>query len=373
MSLRMITDVLKARNIESHCPLCGRTLARFPSDQEHIFAQWLLHHHDLWNLQLNIPNFIGKRYKSVKIQVCVRCNGKTFGQLEQRVAKIIANYDPFGASTALSDDELAIWLGKIFWLLIRKSHAAIDHRSRDLPQPNRIVPDEVLPGTLFLGMIVRAFATGKGFVSCYATDPPIPEFFYDAPYSLYRYRIDMRDPRADTFDFIDHPVTLSAAIRTNNLGVICLFDGGVHRRFRGAAYDYLAAEALHPQQFAELAGRMMYDQLLLQEDANRVTYYWNTELRSVVAKCHMPRNFFPYVSERHDPEILAGIIARLTAQDPSQILRPGGSFVTCLHDSKGRFLRFAVTDAELAAARADPNQIVVGPANAAWRVREWPE
>jgi hypothetical protein len=55
------------------------------------------------------------------------------------------------------------------------------------------------------------------------------------------------------------------------------------------------------------------------------------------------------------------MIGRHTFNDPSQILAPDGGVVTCLQDSTGKFLRFAVTDEEVAAARADPNQIVSGP------------
>src|ERR1035437_3457121 len=170
MSLRMIRDVLKPKDVATHCPLCGRSFARFPSDEEHIFPQWLLHHHNLWNRQLNIPNFTGKRYKSVKINICKRCNNKTFGALETRIAPLFTDPDPFNAVGALSDNELAIWLGKIFWLLIRKSHSVHDFRTRDLPEPDRILPDDVLPGTLFLGMFERAFATGKALLSRFSND-----------------------------------------------------------------------------------------------------------------------------------------------------------------------------------------------------------
>ncbi len=121
MSLRMITGVLKVREITTHCPLCGRAFARFPWDEEHIVPRWLQHRHDLWSRKLNIPNFIGKRYKTVRITVCKRCNGTTFGALETRLAPLLANGDPFSSTLAVRDAELAIWLGKIFWLLIRKS------------------------------------------------------------------------------------------------------------------------------------------------------------------------------------------------------------------------------------------------------------
>ncbi|PNG25480.1 hypothetical protein CR492_13235 [Methylocella silvestris] len=366
----MIRDVLKAREVLTHCSLCGRAFARFPSDEEHIFPRWLQHHHELWNRKLNIPNFLGKRYKTVKITICQRCNGTTFGALETRLAPLLTNGDPFTSIVTVCDAELAVWLGKIFWLLIRKSHSVIDYRTRGLPKPGRIIPDELFPGTLYLGMMQRAFATGKGFESCFNNDLLIPELFCGAPFSLYRFRIDTRDNRFEAFDFMDNPATLGVAFRSDNLGIICIFDGGLHRRFRQHWYEFLAGHALHPLQFAEVAARIIYDQTVLHEDATRVTYYWNKALNAIVSQMHTPRYFNPYLEVHHDPKRQADLIARFTFNDPSWILRPDGSMVTCLHDLNGDFLRFAVTDEELAAARADPNQIVFGPMNSDWRVSE---
>jgi hypothetical protein len=61
----MIRDVLANRDIDTHCPLCGRSFGRVKSSEEHIFPKWLQQHHGLLTRRLNIPNFIGKPYKSV--------------------------------------------------------------------------------------------------------------------------------------------------------------------------------------------------------------------------------------------------------------------------------------------------------------------
>lgn len=369
MSLRMIKEVLKPRDVATHCSLCGRAFSRFPSDEEHIFPQWMQRKHDLWNRRLHIPNFIGKRYSTVKIRVCRRCNGSTFGDLEKRFAPVFDQPDVFEAVSSLGDDEIAVWLGKIFWLLIRKSHSVVDFRTRDEPEPDRIIPNAILPGTFFLGMIERAYATRKGMVSCYMGDPPFPEFCYGEPYSLYRYRIDTRDGRFEAFDFRDNPAALGVAFRSGNFGAICIFDGGIHRRFRRPHYDFLAGEALHPLQFAEVAARMIYDQTVLDEGAGKVTYYWNRALNSVVAQCHSPRHFNPYLQVNYDPERLAAFVGSHTFIDPAQIMRPDGITISCLHDPNGHFQRFPVTDEELAAHRADPDRVVLGPMDAKWRTK----
>ncbi len=370
MSLRMIRDVLKAHDISKHCALCGRSFARFPFDEEHIFPKWLQHRHGLWTRKLNIPNFIEKRYDSVKLVICRRCNNKTYGSLETCLAPIFSSSDPFTAAAQLNDYDLAMWLGKIFWLLIRKSHSVVDFRSRDLPEPDRIVPNDVLPGTLYLGMIQRAFATGKGMMSCYARDPPFPEFFYDAPYSLYRFRINPLDSRFEAFDFFDNPATLGVGFRTGTLGIICLFDGGLHQRFRSPLWKFLTGQALHPLQFAEVAARMFYDSTVLDEAAMQVTYYWNKSLNSVISQCHTPRNYDPYLPKKHNAALLATFIGRHTFTDPAQILRPNGGIVTRLHDENGDFLPFAVTKEVIQAARANPDRIVFGPLNKNWRTKK---
>src|SRR5260221_4584012 len=252
MSLCMLSVLLNPLDVSTPFALCVLAFARFPSDEEHIFPKWLQHHHNLWTRQLNIPNFIGKRYNSVKLRICQRCNNKTYGALETYLSPVLTDSDPFIAAAHIDADDLAVWLGKIFWLLIRKSQSVVDFRTRDLPEPSRIIPDDVMPGTLYLGMIQRAFATNKGMVSCYAGDPPFPEFFYDEPYSFYRFRIDTADRRFEAFDFFASPTTLGVGFRTGTLGLICLFDGGFHRRSRRHIRDFLAVQGVDAPQFAEV-------------------------------------------------------------------------------------------------------------------------
>jgi hypothetical protein len=59
----MIKDVLRARDVATHCPLCGREIAKAPHTEEHIFPLWLQQRHHLLNRRLTIPNIIGKAYK----------------------------------------------------------------------------------------------------------------------------------------------------------------------------------------------------------------------------------------------------------------------------------------------------------------------
>lgn len=51
----------------------------------------------------------------------------------------------------------------------------------------------------------------------------------------------------------------------------------------------------------------------------------------------------------------------------------GTEAYTVLKDRDGAFLRYAVTQEEIEAARRDPNKVVLGPLNAAWRQEPPPD
>ena len=367
MSLRMISDVLSLRDIASHCPLCGRKFGRVTKTQEHIFPRWLQKHHTLETERLSLPNFIGKTYKSVRIGICEKCNHHRFGRLESEIGRRVCSGDAFSAVQELDPELLAVWLGKILWLLCRKGHAYQDYRTRNDPAPDTIVPQAFMPGLAYLGMIERAYATRKDMYSCYLNDPPFPEFFYGLPYSLYVVEIDTRDSRFKAFDFVDNLITLGAALRAGSLGLICAYDGGVHRRFRHHRFHNIICEKLHPVQFGELVARIFYDHTVLHEDALRVQYYWNQNLNAVIAQTQTPRSFDPFLAEHHDPVRLATMIARGTYTDPKRIIHESGQSFSCLEDHEGSFLRYAVTEEEIEAAQRDPHQTLIGPLESRWR------
>ena len=168
MSVRMIKDVLRARDIEGHCPLCGREKAKASHTDEHIFPLWLQHHHNLLNCRLTIPNLIGRKYKAVKIGICDRCNNKTFSRLEGRISRALTSSHPFVEANGLDRNEVAAWIGKIIWLLARKSHSDRDPRTRHKARPEGVLPSLLLSRLLYAGMLVRCLARSKKMLACHA-------------------------------------------------------------------------------------------------------------------------------------------------------------------------------------------------------------
>lgn len=368
MSLRMMSDVLALRDIRTHCPLCGRKFGRVAKTDEHIFPGWLQRLHDLRDRRLNLPNFVGKTYKSVRIEICEKCNGERFGQLESELSKVIRAENPFNELQKVGAERIAAWMGKILWLLARKGYAYPDHRTLSDSLSENIVPGRLMPGLTFLGMYERTFSMRKRMQSCFLNDPPVPKIYYQAPFSLYIVELDTRDQRLEGFDFVDDLSALGVAIRSGSVGLICLFDGGIHRHCRQQRYSHILSEKLHPVQFGELAARIFYDDNVLCEQARRVQYFWNRELKSVIAQVQISREFDPYLAENHDPRILADMVGRYTCTNPDDILQSDGRIFTTLEKDTGEFLKFAVTDDELKAARDDHAQVIMGPLHHKWRL-----
>jgi hypothetical protein len=136
---------------------------------------------------------------------------------------------------------------------------------------------------------------------------------------LYVHKIDLRDDRFESFDFMDDSLVAGGAIRSGDVGVICLFDAGLHRRFLGGRYAYLDGQPLHPAQFDELVARIFYDQTVLDPDACRVTYYWNNSLNAVVAQTLGSPDVDPYLQELHDPVRQARMLGFYASQEPRDL------------------------------------------------------
>ena len=349
MSVRMIKDVLLMRDIKGHCPLCGRDKAKASHTDEHIFPLWLQHHHNLLNCRLTIPNLIDRKYKAVKIGICARCNNKTFSRLEGRISRALTSSHPFLEANGLDRDDVAAWIGKIIWLLARKSHFDRDPRKRHKAKPEGVLPSVLLSRLLYAGMFVRCLSRGKKMLACHA-DQHVPVRVFGPPYSLYVHEIDLRDERFGSFDFMDNPVSGGAAIRSGNVGMICLFDGGVHRSFLSARYAYLDGHALHPMQFNELAARIFYDQTLLDPRSGRATFYWNKSHNVIFAETSGNPDIGPYRRDLHDPVFLASMLGYYQCEEPDDLLFGDTTFTT-LQWPDGSFRPFAVTAEEISAAR----------------------
>lgn len=366
----MIETASRLHDPARNCPLCGRKYGRVAQTEEHIFPLWLQHRHNLLTQTIHIPNGITKRYNSVKLEICQKCNNERFGELEQRISAA-ANF-PSGAFQGLesvSDAELAVWLGKIFLLLNRKSGSYQDFRLRDAPEKDTVLPKELQPGFGYLGVLLNAYALNKGCYSCYLDDPAWPAL-YGPPFSLYRFRIDTRSTHG-AYDYSDNAIGLSAAIRFDDIGLICLFDGGLWRRWLGYRTEFIGDKPLHPVQFRELAALMYYDQSVLDPSARGVQYYWNRPLNSVIAQTMVPRFLNPYRDEHHDPERRLACVAHYTGVKLDALRGDApGEIRSTLFNEDGSFFSYPVTENEIASLPSNAIHLPPGQRQKGWRAAE---
>ena len=121
MSLATIRAVLRELPQPGYCPLCGAPLTKDNNTDEHIFATWMQEHFQLGDQKLNIPNFLNKFYRSVRIDICQVCNNNIFSRLERKVRDSLLGSKTRGEFLSqISDLNVIRWLCKI--LLLKDDH-----------------------------------------------------------------------------------------------------------------------------------------------------------------------------------------------------------------------------------------------------------
>ena len=189
----------------------------------------------------------------------------------------------------------------------------------------------------------------------------------EPPYSLYIAEIDERDEKSETFDFMDTAAVAGVAMRSKRIGVICVFDAGLHNKYLGTRYSFLVGNKLHPYQFSELVARIFYDVTVLTSEAKKIVYFWNEAFNAVLAQVQTNRAEDPFCQELDDPNRLAKMLGFFLHLSPQQLLLPNGHTASFLYRSDGSFSTYAMTNDEITTARSDPNAVVLGQPNSAIR------
>ncbi|MEO1017952.1 MAG: hypothetical protein AAFY56_09690, partial [Pseudomonadota bacterium] len=261
--------------------------------------------------------------------------------LESELARVWDGCDPSGhgfyeAAQDVNDDTLSIWLGKIFWLLGRLGYESLDPTTRDQEAADTVMPQELMPYMTWLGLYMSAYAHGKNAWSCYHGDLPARSF-YGPSYSLYRFRIDDQGQPLERFDFNDHYMANGVSMRLGDLGLICLYDDGLHKRWRGHRFEAFTQSWAHSLQFTEIVGRMYYDQLMRHPRALLYTTYWNDRFDAVITCNHWTRHEDPYWGIGDNPELYLETMNRLAPGGThSEFIKVGDKFTTFLWDDAGR-------------------------------------
>ena len=136
---------------------------RKPQPRAYLPA-WLQERYGLGNLKLTIPNYLGKFYKSVRIDVCRRCNNEIFSQIEDQVRNGLVR-----SSTRESFDKMSAtftvvrWLCKILLLNIFNSKWNADYRELKAGRKASIPSDGTVKRLSSVCPLLRSLIENKHF------------------------------------------------------------------------------------------------------------------------------------------------------------------------------------------------------------------
>lgn len=234
------------------CFLCGEEAEEITS--EHVFPKWLQQRYNLWNAKLDLLNGTNIPYRSLKVPCCGFCNSGSLARMEGDMAPAVqAGYS---ACAELDSRLWYLWLGKIFFGILRKEVSLLHDRSR--PDSGPILPPEAIEFFSNLHMFLQGIRAWH-------------EFGDQPPYSVLVCNLHDLGPRRN-FCFADNLHYLTAAIRMGEVGVIVAFeDVGINAASFGRYVAKVAGRKLHPIQFNELYAKVTYQTHLMESSVKYLT------------------------------------------------------------------------------------------------------
>lgn len=237
---------------DKSCFLCGLEARDLTS--EHVIPKWLQQRHNIWNEKLNLLNGTSIPYRSLKIPCCRACNSGPLARLEKDVASAVR--DGYSASSDLDSRSWYLWLGKIFFGILRRE-IALSH-DRSSPKDGAILSPETIEFFSNLHMFLQGIRERHEFAS-------------KPPYSVLVCNLHDLGPGQD-FWFADNPHYLTAAIRMGEVGVIVAFeDAGINGESFGRYVEEVAGRKIHPIQFNELYAKVLYQTQLMKTAVKYLT------------------------------------------------------------------------------------------------------
>jgi len=269
MVKNLIYDPIKSKALEKNrCFLCGTRLNRSTCTTEHIFPKWLLNMFDLWNKKLTLLNRTEIPYRTVRIPCCRDCNNKWLAILEKEIeAAARAGYRRF---CRLPRKKIFLWLSKIFYQVLYMELGLLFDRSQKSE------------GTIMSKQALEQYSTCHFFLQAIRIKV---EFRKPVPWSIFLFKIQQYPEDRLNFDFRDNPLSLTIAIRMDDIGVIaCLQDNHAHEDIFHDYFKKIRRIALHPLQFNELIAMVFYKNSLL----NRTPKYASIFQRDRISVFSLP-------------------------------------------------------------------------------------
>jgi len=250
-----LTDDISLANLrtdDASCFLCGSSAGTITL--EHVFPKWLQNRHKLWDQTIGLLNRTPIPYRKLLIPCCASCNREDLSRLERTVSAAIAS--GYEACAALDRHLLYLWVGKIFYGILRKEITLAADRSQ--PGSGTILPASTLEGFSNLHMFLQGIRGNHRFSG-------------DAPYSVLVCNLHALSPPMD-YCFRDNSVYMTVAMRMGEVGIIVVFeDAGLTTRSYGRYVLKVNGRELHPLQFDELYAKVTYQASLIENGLSYIT------------------------------------------------------------------------------------------------------
>jgi hypothetical protein len=239
-----------AHRVAFNCFLCGAPLNRIRDNarqdtNEDVFPRWLQRRYDLADINVTLSDGRTKTYKEILAPACRECNNVYLSAVEDRISRAVAR--GFQSFDGLPKYLVFLWCAKLYYGVVQVGVQPRDGTSK-VPTTSSLPPD-YLKDIAWILRLLQGFR--KRVLVCG------PE---DLPFSMLRFPLQVGKDESYYFQ-CRHTVEFPGiAVQMGRVGVIGVFDdfGALERLY---AREYAAAldgHALHPVQFWELAGRLLY-------------------------------------------------------------------------------------------------------------------
>lgn len=306
------------------CFLCSRTMHSHDYTEEHIFPKWLQKLFLLWNQNITLINGTRISYKQLKVPCCNKCNNDHLSKLENRIAAAFQK----GASAVreLSELDLYLWLGKIYFGILYKEYLLSHDRSKPKGEP--IIP--------------RKFLNELDLHHLYLQSAHASIEFHGPPGSVFVFDLQLHRTKQYQFNYWDSLEKI-ATCRIGRVGIIAAFtDGGIMKQAMEPMFSVYYSKVLHPLQFDELTARFVYNVKRMQRTVSSLTI--ESDAGQIISIPNVPGFrlkpwFGPWVIEDYTK-----VLAHILKLPLELVFHPPDEFYTLLTNERGKFCEMDVND-----------------------------
>jgi hypothetical protein len=209
------------------------------------YPRWLQKRYDLADLEVTLSNGHKRKYNEILVPACRECNNVYLSGVEDRMAKAVVR--GFQSFNSLPKYVVFLWCAKLYYgflhLEVQPRHGSQKVRQRPSLPPHFLED---------VGWVLRLL---QGFRKRVAVSGP-----EDLPFSVLRFPLQIGKDESYYFQCRHAARFPGLAVQMGRVGVVSVFDdfGAMERSYAHHFGAVLDGRALHPVQFWELAGRLLY-------------------------------------------------------------------------------------------------------------------